>query len=149
MTETSDKPFSSQEKVQILLQEYNTLRQEIIQRTNQGFQIYGVGAVFFVLLMGRSSYDQKFWIMLCIALIALLIASKISISGIGKAAKRLWELENAINGLAGEDLLVWEGQRGGFANGPWWFWGSARPKKQILVNIAPPEPKPPIDARGQ
>jgi len=148
MNEPTNKPFSDEEKVRILLHEYDTLRQEIIQRTNHGFQIYGVGAVFFVWLMNRS-FDQRFWIMLCISAIALGRAWRSSVREIRKAAERLQELENIINGLAGADLLVWESHKSGFATGSKWFWGTRKTIKQASTNISETEPKLPNDGASR
>ncbi|MGD0350934.1 MAG: hypothetical protein ABSB84_11580 [Verrucomicrobiota bacterium] len=142
MNESANKPFDDQEKVRILLHEYDTLRQEILQRTTHGFQVYGVGALFFVWLMGRP-FDQRFWIMLCISVIALLIATRLIFLEIGKAAKRLQKLENTINRLAGEDLLIWENRLGGFATGPKWLWGSLKSKKEAPESNSGTEPNRP------
>jgi hypothetical protein len=140
--------IGEKEKITILLHEYDTLREEIIQRTNHGFQIYGIGAVFFVWLMSRS-FDQRFWIMLCISVIALGRAWRSSVREIRKAAERLQELENIINGLAGTDLLVWESHKSGFATGSKWFWGTRKTKKQASANISETEPKLPNDGASQ
>jgi hypothetical protein len=142
MIEAVKKPFDDQEKVRILLHEYDTLRQEIIQRTTHGFQIYGVGAVFFVWLVSRP-FDQRSWIMLCVSALAVLFASRISLREIRNASERLQELEQTINRLAGQDLLIWESCRGGAKTGPRWLWGGTRSKTQITMKASESETKTP------
>lgn len=111
-------------KIQVLLHEYATLRQEIITRTTHGFQLVAAGAVVLVWVMTRQELNVQFWFGAAIAILVVLIAIWFIIRDIGKAAKRIRELEKDINRRAGEELLVWETYWGGAVTG---FWGRARP----------------------
>jgi hypothetical protein len=101
-------------KIEILLHEYDTLREEIMSRYSAQFQAIGVfGAVFVGLLaaiatgmnahVGYSLIVLSFFIFL-----ALFVWAD---NDITRAATRLIELEKEINGRAEERLLVWESNR--------------------------------------
>ena len=80
------------ERVQILLHEYNGLRNEIIHRTNNMFQVIAVGAVILGWVANSHCIDSK--------LVALLFAGAGILGGllwliyrdIDKAATRLAEI---------------------------------------------------------
>lgn len=122
MNSSNTDTLSNKEKVQILLHEYTTLRQEIIARTTHGFQLIAAGAVVLVWALTKPEIDGRFWFGVAVAISVILISSAMAFRDIGKAAERLRELENDINRRAGEQLLVWETYWGGAVTG---FWGRA------------------------
>src|SRR5262245_5549344 len=110
MTQPKSEDFSPKDKVQILLQEYNSLRNESIQRGNNTFQLVTAGAAMLVWILSRfqeaklSVKDVKSWaiVFTCAAVMALF--SWFIRRDINKAAARLRELEKDINERAGERL---------------------------------------------
>ena len=119
MTEQRPLLFTEQDKVQILLHEYDTLRQEVLNRTSNGFQLLAVGAALFVWMIGGQHPNNRFWfwIGLALALFAVSLAAWFIFRDISKAAKRIRELEGSINARAGEELLMWETRCGCDATG--------------------------------
>jgi hypothetical protein len=111
-----NKPFDDQEKVRILLHEYDTLRQEIITRTTHGWQIVAVGAVLFVWLI-QAQPNFNFWVGFIAVVFAILLGVWTTFGNIAMAAKRVRGIEKQINLRAGEELLVWETRHGGGLTG--------------------------------
>jgi hypothetical protein len=103
-------------KIQILLEEYNTLRAELISNGNKGFQILALGGALFVLILSRP-IDTRFWIAITAGLIVVSCTTFAVMRDIRKMAKRVAELEHDINQRAGEELLVWERRWGSAATG--------------------------------
>jgi hypothetical protein len=131
MTAVTQKEFTEKDKIQILLHEYDTLRQEILTRTRTGHQILAVAAVLFIWIITQiMTGNPSFWFwtilvgFLAASVAAVSVAAWFTMRDIGKAAKRIRELESDINSRAGEDLLIWETRWGGAVTG---FWGRARP----------------------
>ncbi|MGA2542308.1 MAG: hypothetical protein ABSG78_12205 [Verrucomicrobiota bacterium] len=114
----SPKPelFSEKDKISILLHEYDTLRQEILARTNHGWQLIAVGAALFVWLI-QAKPDSNFWVGFVAVVLAILLGAWTTFGNIAKVAKRVEELEREINFRAGEELLVWEMRHGGGLTG--------------------------------
>jgi len=114
--------FSEEEKVKILLQEYASLRSEILTRINNMYQLIAISAAL-VIWITRQSMSVGF----SVAFVAGVVAAVIVVAfffwtisrDIAKAARRLRELEKDINCRAGETLLVWETQWGGAVVGYW------------------------------
>lgn len=131
MESPSRRQISEEEKIKILLQEYATLRQEVIARTTHGFQLLSVGSVVLAWMMTTQKTSGFFWPGLSIAVIVYLIAIWFTLRDINKATARLRQLEQDVNRRAGEDLLVWESRWGGAVTG---FWGPARPIEQRLAD---------------
>jgi hypothetical protein len=101
--------MTDQERVTILLKEYDGLRAEVTARTGFGFQIVNFGIVAFIFLMTRvSSPDAVFWVSLVLALIVIGVAAYFDLRDIRRASRRIGEIELDINARAGEDLLIWE-----------------------------------------
>lgn len=115
--------FSEEEKVKILLQEYASLRSEILARTTHMYQLRAAGTVLFVWIMGQP-VSVRFWIALVAAGIVVSFFFWLISRDIDKAARRLRELEKDINCRAGETLLVWETRWGGAVVG---YWGRGSP----------------------
>lgn len=116
--------FSEEEKVKILLNEYNTLRAEIIARIGHSYQLIGVGVAAILLLFYLWPIGNIFWAMLAIATTILAIAFWIWLRDTLKASERIREIELDVNQRVGEDLLIWENIWGGGVTG---FIGLARP----------------------
>ncbi len=113
------------ERVQILLHEYNSLRTEIIHRTNNLYQVVAVGAIVIGWVANSHELNLK--------LLALLLAGAMILGyllwlinrDIGKAADRLTEIEAFVDRETGEwFLLRWERLWGGRKTG---YWLRARP----------------------
>jgi hypothetical protein len=115
--------LNTQGKVQILLQEYASLRMEIIHRTGHMHQLLAVGGALFLWLASRP-IDIRFWISLVAAVVVVGLFGWFLHRDIDKAAERIRQLEEDINRRAGEELLVWERRWGGAVTG---YWGKARP----------------------
>lgn len=118
MTELTQERFGEEEKVKILLQEYATLRSEILTRTTNLYQLIAIGAWLFVWTMGQS-LSARFWVALFTAVLIVSFFYRLISRDIDKAATRLRELEQDINFRAGEALLVWETRWGGAVTGHW------------------------------
>ena len=131
MNQPSSGEVSTEEKIKILLQEYTTLRQEIIARTSHGFQMLSVGAVLFSWIILTKTRDAVFWLILVFALSIFAVGIWFTWRDIEKAAKRIRQLEQSINNRAGEELLVWESKWGSGRTG--WF-GRARPIGELEGN---------------
>jgi hypothetical protein len=101
------------DKIQILLNEYNSLRTEVIHRTNNLYQMIAVGAVLFSLALARPYMDVRFWFAISIGVGVLAVFGFLIHNDLEKAARRLRELESDINHRAGETLLIWETVWGG------------------------------------
>jgi hypothetical protein len=131
---TDPTELTERDKTQILLAEYNVQQTEIIQRTNNGFQLVTIGAVVFALLFQIHKDSGAFWTALSLAILAIAICAFVIFRDINKAAARVRELEVEINRRAGERLLIHQTYRGGAATG---YWGMARPKPIEPVAASP------------
>ena len=118
------EPIGEKEKIAILLHEYNALRQEIVNRTNQGFQLVAIGAALFVWVTQAKS-DWRYWGGLVVAAFAMLLAAFVTLENINRLGRRVRQLESDINARAGEKLLIWDTE---FGNGLWLdrFFGATR-----------------------
>jgi hypothetical protein len=103
-------PFSHQEQVQILMEEYKTLRAEIIQRMASSFQTWGVAGTASVAISGIvAAYSVPIGALLLIMFFLVIwLAWRVVDYDTRLNAMRLRELETTINELAGTRLLVWE-----------------------------------------
>jgi hypothetical protein len=108
-------------KIEILLQEYSTLRQEIIGRTSHGFQLVTVGAVLWIWASTTKSGETVYKPAICFAFVAFFFAIGATLKGTSAAVKRVREIESDINRRAGEELLIWESKRGGGGKGIFGF----------------------------
>lgn len=115
--------MTANEKISVLLHEYNTLRAEIINKGNHLYQLFALCGILFIWIVGHP-VDRRFWISIFASLTLLLVGWWFIYRDVEKAAERLREIEKMINDLADEDLLVWETRWGGAVTG---YWGRARP----------------------
>ena len=103
-------PLTHAEKIQILMAEYNTLRAEVIQKSNSTFQIFGVAITAVVAISGIvATYAIIAGFSIFIILIVVLLATYRSIEfSMLTFGNRLREIEREVNQLAGAKLLKWE-----------------------------------------
>lgn len=107
--------FSPKDKVAILLEEYKTLRTEIIQYNTSGFGLIGIGgtatvAISATLAANNPRLGFALFVVLAMAITALYRHMRFALL---EFAAQLIELERMINHFAGEKLLSWETERGG------------------------------------
>lgn len=116
MSQYQAEMLSQKDKIQILLQEYSTLRAELVSRGNFSFQIAALVGVFLTFMLTRP-IDRRFWIAALIGLIGLFGLVLVVVRDLRKIARRVKELETDINKRAGEELLVWESRWGATVTG--------------------------------
>jgi len=119
-----DKSFSTPEKIQVLLAEYNALRAEVLERNlvlNQFLTISVAGGITIITIIAiggnpTAALGIAITLFVIIPPIILLIFKILEFDTLA-AAKRLRELENIINAIAQEELLVWETKNGIYSVG--------------------------------
>lgn len=119
MAETDQERFAEEEKVKILLHEYATLRNEILTRTTNSYQLIASGAAALITLLIVQPWGVHSMLALATVLSTFIYLFFLITRDISKAAKRLSELEQDINRRAGETLLVCESRWGGVVAGHW------------------------------
>lgn len=130
------------DKIAILLEEYKTLRTEVISRTGYGFQ---AGAVFVVVVTWLSQQlATAYWLLAIIATTIITFVAWIFFrrnnQEIWNAGLRLREIEHSVNSRAGAQLLQWERR----------FGGSRDSFNKSLLNASPPSTEaelPPLDEK--
>jgi hypothetical protein len=127
--------LTEKDKIQILLQEYSTLRAELISLGNKQFQIAALAGVVVTLTIARP-VDTRFWIAILIGLTALSCLSGLMIRDIRRVARRVIELETEINQRAGEELLAWESRWGAAVTG-FLFRRPPLPPKTVAATVDP------------
>ena len=127
-------PVNEEQKISILIAEYNSLRSETVTRTGHGFQIAGF-SITALSIWAAEETSGRTWLALT-AIIFLLVASGwFTFREIAKANRRIREIELDVNDRAGEDLLVWENLWDGWATG---FWGLASPRSRAQLQSQAP-----------
>ncbi len=111
-----NQPLSKKGKIEILLHEYDTLRDEMLERHTVLTQAIGFG----VILLGAISiilWEHTIFCLIAItvASVALLLQWKRFDLDTSATALQVCELEKRINELAGEQLLEWENRWGLFS----------------------------------
>ena|SRR5579871_6293438 len=104
---TIQKPIDEKDKITFLMQEYNSLRQEILNRTTHGFQTVALAATFFVLILNLQA-GWKLWVSIGAAAIVVIVAARETFKRIWIAARRVRMIERDVNRRLGEEVLVWE-----------------------------------------
>jgi hypothetical protein len=99
--------FEQKDKIQILLAEYNTLRNELIARTGYGFQIGAAIAAIITWLLQQSLTAGSF-LGFVFVIGGTLLFARINVRDWAKAAAEVRDLEHEINSRAGEHLLSHE-----------------------------------------
>jgi hypothetical protein len=111
--------ITTKDKIDILFKEYDTLRAEILNRTNNLFTLMAIGGGVLTLLLSFKN-ELRLWLplLLFFGLIFGFIAW-INDRNIRRIARRLMQIENQVNHLAGGDepLLEWETRWGAAAFG--------------------------------
>jgi len=103
-------------RIDILLKEYETLRTEIISRTQSRFAITSIAAGAVALAFSAGSTLGSPWLFLILtSLAAALLWARLG-GLIRRASEGLHRVEEKVNEIAGEELLVWEHR----AREPWW-----------------------------
>lgn len=131
MSDPSQHPLSEHDRVQVLLHEYDTLRNEILARSGHIYQVVGIAAALVVFLLARERFDRGFYLgIFLLAVMAILFSYLIS-RDIRAAATRIQVLERDINRRAGETLLCWENEKGGAATRRW-GWAMLKKPSKVL-----------------
>ncbi len=102
---------SSDEKdrIQILLEEYRTLRNEIVNRTGNRFGIVGFVLPLIIGIAAQSGSALCWSWLLFASAAALLLAVWLRLAVlIKRCSTRVAEIERRVNKSMGEDLLIWE-----------------------------------------
>ncbi len=115
-TSHQDNSIGPKEKLTVLLKEYDSLRAEVLARTNHIYQLFAIAGGAATWLLSRS-IDGRFWLLMCGLATVVLAGWWTSVRDIKKCATRIGELETKVNELVGEDLLQWEKYFGGEATG--------------------------------
>jgi hypothetical protein len=100
------------EHIDILFKEYDTLRQEVISRTTNGYQMAAMVAALGAALLSWIIIGKPpswLWILIVISTTTVLVTTAFGLHGeINWLDARLCELEEQINTIAGKRLLIWE-----------------------------------------
>ena len=129
MSDNDSEKLSEKDKIQILLQEYNTLRSELVANTGKAMQMAALLGVVLTLILSRP-IDKRFWVAASVGLVGLIGLGSVIVRDIRRLARRVIELEKDINRRAGEELLVWESRWGGVTSGLPSYFGLSKRKKQ-------------------
>ena len=104
--------MTDQEKIQILLKEYDTLRAEALQRIGHRFAFLSlagaVGGYSFFVTPSLSGYQILVLILSAFVLLGLWFYLG---NLIARCAIRIAEIEEEINAMAGQKLLKWQHER--------------------------------------
>jgi hypothetical protein len=102
-------PDDPRVKIQVLLAEYATLRQEIVSRTGTRFALLGLllGLSTFVVVPREGVAIFQYTVGVLVLFILLLVWWRLAWL-IKQCTRRVAEIERKINGIVGEELLVWE-----------------------------------------
>jgi hypothetical protein len=107
--------MDAKDKIAIILEEYKTLRAEILQRTSMLNQIYAVTGTIAAGVLGAmvqyGAIAAGVAMLLALAMLAI-FATWLLDHEIRVVATRIRQIETEINGLAESRLLVWETDHG-------------------------------------
>jgi hypothetical protein len=107
-------PFSTGDKVQVLLAEYNSLRSEIMQRNSvfNQYCVISVPASVAAVTVVYTAFPPLGVILFMVICLLLYVVFRIIEFDTLSAATRVRALEAEINELSGERLLIWESEHG-------------------------------------
>lgn len=108
----TDDEFGKKGRVEIIMKEYSTLRDEIIGRSAHLVQVLSIGIAALALLFTQPLNIKIVLISLLISSLFLLCFS-VAIGEISRQAERVRAIEKYVNEQVGEKLLVWEQDLGG------------------------------------
>jgi hypothetical protein len=99
-------------KLRLLLVEYETLRQEILDRIKTRAQLLAVAVAAFGFMLAR---DFQVTTLIAVTAMACLLTITWWRSGylIRRCADRVTEIEKSVNHICGEEIMVWETRYGG------------------------------------
>ena len=105
--------------VEVVLHEYDSLREEVLSRMNSRFQLLGLVSIAATLL-GVSGLSSHWHWVLVIVIAALILLGLWLYFGfaIKRCAVRLRQIEEEVNGILDRQVLKWERRlpKGGFYN---------------------------------
>src|SRR4051812_34948065 len=112
---TPDPSLTRNERIQIVMREYDTLRTEGLQRLTSWYQICGVaGTAVVAVAVIMAAYSVTVGLVLLVLFpIPISVMFKNLEFDMYELGNRLREVENSVNTLAEEKLLAWETERGG------------------------------------
>jgi hypothetical protein len=116
--------MAEDQKIALLLVEHKTLRDEIIARTNHGYQLITFGSSGVAILVSLSEKTHLLLVTTSALICILIVACFFMKRDISKASARIREIEADVNQRVGEDILVWENLWGSAKTG---VFGRARP----------------------
>lgn len=105
--------MEEKDKIAILLHEYDTLRTEMIHRTNSAVVVLGVigvlvGWLLTQLVSQQGYHSGGFWVGLAVLIFVAIYFALWIPRDIGRAARHVLSLEGRINAMADETLLTWQ-----------------------------------------
>ena len=131
-------PIEDKDKINILLKEYDTLREETLSRMNNRFVMLGMTAAFlgFVLFSDNVRLDSHMLgltlrtiVLVCGIMVVLAIWLFFGYL-VGTLARRVAAIERHVNQIAGERLLRWESE---FGWGRWGKFSGAQKDDTIII----------------
>jgi hypothetical protein len=117
--------LNDKDKIDILLKEYDTLRQEILMRINHRFLMLGIIGTLLGFVLINDNPQLRIHIFGLSTKIILLMSGALLLLALwlflgyllGTLAARISTIERQINEIAGKKLLEWESRHG------WGRWG--------------------------
>ena len=98
-------------EIEVILHEYDSLRAEIVSRTDSRFQLIGFLGLAATLL-GITGLSASARVILIVAALIVFIGIWVYFGlYIKRCAERLREIEDEVNGKLGRPVLVWESKR--------------------------------------
>lgn len=116
----SEPGISPQDEIVILLAEYGSLRNELLQRNTILNQTFFIAATLGAALIGLL-LTSLWWLAVVLMIfspVPILFTTLLIRFDTYKAAVRVREIENTINAIAKKRLLVWETDNGRYKVGP-------------------------------
>ena len=123
---TDGPGLSPSERIQVILHEYDTLRDEVSGRTRDGFNLFATGVgvsigslwALYGVLGAKGAITAAF-----VVAVSFALAWRVTYEGIARTSARIAKIESDVNAIAGEKLLVWETRQNMEHRGPvmtWW-----------------------------
>lgn len=96
-------------KVEVMLKEYDSLREEVISRLNNRFNLLGYsGAILTYAVFQGSGITDWRWLCAAGAALALVLVWLWGARKIRELSQRIAWIEKQVNSLYGDSLLAWE-----------------------------------------
>jgi len=139
------EPLSQKDKIDILLEEYRSLRAESVQSASRyNYIIVGGAAAEAWAFSASGATGTLLWIFAgAIAMLALFLVDSVGRS-VWNLSKRIQRIEAEINARAGSHLLVWEQLYGGARRSSVWtslfpLKPSSHSELDMEANSVPPD----------